>query len=168
MKNGSLLSNGRDWNEAAGALLYMLETSDCGRGQMMLNGLGKAADARRALMEAFQNYIEDLADARALELIRYAIEHPPAARPARPVRRAFPLAALQPEDSKLEPFFRNKQKEAEIRRALPANQRQKWARYYKKFGCLICRSKAKPHSSCGMCSRCRTRVAARLREIAKP
>jgi hypothetical protein len=67
----------------------------------------------------------------------------------------------------LEPWFQSPAVSAEIRRHQSIFQQRKWALYYGKWGCIVCGTKERPHSSRGFCARCQANVVNRLIVIEK-
>ena len=77
-----------------------------------------------------------------------------------------PLAELS-EEVLLEPWFLPKEIADEILRLLPLPHRQRWARYFEKWGCLMCARKDVIHGSKGFCNRCRVLIQERLKTAIK-
>ncbi len=67
----------------------------------------------------------------------------------------------------LEPWFRTRQLAYEIQRLQTIPERKKWGIWFQRNGCLVCRTKKKPHFGNGMCHRCRDRVFQQLKAIEK-
>jgi hypothetical protein len=87
-------------------------------------------------------------------------------------RRALPRAAKgrQPrlrqgngvhDVTALDPFFRPRQESNAIRRQQTVTQRNLWALYYERYGCLRCGGKDKPYESNGLCVDCHGTIVAR-------
>jgi hypothetical protein len=81
------------------------------------------------------------------------------------VQAEFARCMANREDLVFQPFFQAKKVSDEIRRMQTIPEQRKWALYFKKWGCLVCRSQQAPHSSCGMCGDCHARTVGRLRGI---
>ncbi len=62
----------------------------------------------------------------------------------------------------LQPWFLNKECTAAIRRIVPRALLHKMRYYFEDWGCLICKSKDRPHASNGMCGQCAARIKKRL------
>ena len=62
----------------------------------------------------------------------------------------------------LQPWFLNNECAAAIRRIVPPALLHKMRYYFEDWGCLICKSKNRPHASNGMCGQCATRIQKRL------
>ena len=61
-----------------------------------------------------------------------------------------------------QPFFQQRKVADEIRRLQTVPERNKWSRYYDRWGCLRCNTRKVPHSSIGMCRDCRSLIRKRL------
>jgi hypothetical protein len=62
----------------------------------------------------------------------------------------------------LQPWFSNNECAAAIRRVVPPTLFHKMRYYFEDWGCLICKSKERPHVSNGMCGQCAARIQKRL------
>lgn len=65
----------------------------------------------------------------------------------------------------LEPFFRDAATAKTIRRLQSVSEREKWAVYFARHGCLVCEDRRRPYSENGMDLRCRRRTYERLRAV---
>lgn len=155
-------------------LHYAATSSDASRNQMVLNALAKAADARRDALDSIKEWVGREAEARAIELIRHMLQQVRSGKIKKPKRTPHPikptlrLPEKLPDQLALEPFFCDRETANALLKALPVNQRRKWAAFYQAYGCLLCGTKRQPHASSGMCSRCRGRVQARLKRVLTP
>ena len=84
---------------------------------------------------------------------------------ARIVKEQVAAILADREDLTLRPFFDTHNLAAELRRLQKMPARRKWAVYFERHGCLICRTKRAFHMACGMCNTCYERTARRLRFI---
>lgn len=75
------------------------------------------------------------------------------------------VEAVSGGDSTFEPWFRTKSVSNEIRKIQTVSEREKFSRYFEKWGCLICETKETGHSALGMCRNCHTRTSQRLNAI---
>jgi hypothetical protein len=66
-------------------------------------------------------------------------------------------------DSIFEPFFQPAAIEQQMRKQMTVPQREKFAAYYEKWGCLRCDTKKKIHSGLGMCGTCHALIRDRLK-----
>ncbi len=73
----------------------------------------------------------------------------------------------QREDGIFQPFFQSRRIYQELKKLQSVPEQRKWSMYFSRYGCLFCKSKKRPHSSCGMCLRCKMCVAQRLNAIVK-
>jgi hypothetical protein len=64
-----------------------------------------------------------------------------------------------------QPYFQSKRVVQEIRKQQTVSEQEKWSRYFKKWGCDVCKTKKRPHSAHGRCNPCHQRTYQRLREI---
>ncbi len=69
------------------------------------------------------------------------------------------------DDALFEPYFRPKRVADEIRRHQSVSEQRKWAMYFEKWGCIVCRRKKAMHAGNGYCSKCRIRIVSRLKTI---
>src|SRR5580704_1297050 len=60
------------------------------------------------------------------------------------------------QDFVFEPWFRSQQVSVQIRALKSVPERQVWEVFFKKWGCMVCRTKQKNHASLGMCGHCHT------------
>jgi hypothetical protein len=66
-----------------------------------------------------------------------------------------------------QPWFRSRPETAAIRAKQSIPERQKWAAYYRRWGCLYCHRKTREHVCLGFCHACHQRVFRRLRAIVR-
>ena len=67
----------------------------------------------------------------------------------------------------MHPYFQSRRVYQEFKRLQSVPEQRKWAVHYDRFGCTRCKTKKRPHSSCGMCLRCKMQVAQQLKSIVK-
>jgi len=65
------------------------------------------------------------------------------------------------EATQLGPFFHPRQEALAIRRQQTVTERNLWALYYARYGCLRCDGKDRPHASNGLCAKCRSTIVNR-------
>lgn len=129
---------------------------------MLLQRLNQAS----LLREDLANTEDRLARAQAEELfiefmiscktLRPSTTQPPTERPARGEETQDVIDATQ-----LGPFFHSRQQALAIRRQQTVAERNVWALYYARYGCLRCDGKDKPHQSNGLCGNCHATIASR-------
>ena len=90
-----------------------------------------------------------------------------AAEMDRRMERKFAEMLARRDDGFMQPFFQSRRVYQELKRLQSVPEQRKWAVYFSRYGCLFCKSKKRPHSSCGMCHPCKLRVAQRLGAIVK-
>jgi hypothetical protein len=155
-----------------GLLQYLTEISEAGQSQVELNAMGEAADARRTLVEAMDQWVDALANAKAAEAIRKFLMRQAKGRVIFPgerrARRGSSRREAEPlgDEYALEPFFSSQPEARAVLAALPMNQRRKWAKYFDAYGCLLCGDRTQLHSGNGMCGRCRNRILERMKRLA--
>jgi hypothetical protein len=66
-----------------------------------------------------------------------------------------------------QPWFLSREQTATVRTKQTIPEREKWKRYYARWGCLICRRKSGVHTGLGMCQTCHCRVHGRLKTIVR-
>ena len=71
------------------------------------------------------------------------------------------------DDGMMHPYFESRRVYQELKRHQSVPEQRKWAVYFSRFGCTRCKTKKRPHSSCGMCLRCKMQVAQQLKSIVK-
>ncbi len=71
------------------------------------------------------------------------------------------------DDGIIQPYFQSRRVYHEFKRLQSVPEQRKWSVYFCRFGCTRCKTKKRPHSSCGMCLRCKMRVAQQLKSIVK-
>jgi hypothetical protein len=81
------------------------------------------------------------------------------------IQRRVAEALADKEQSLLEPWFNSRKVTEEILRLQGVFHRRKFALYYEKWGCIICRKKRTRHGSLGMCQTCHIRIVQRMRRI---
>jgi len=64
-----------------------------------------------------------------------------------------------------EPFFRSRQEAYEIRRLQTVPERKVWAVRFERRGCLLCKTKERPHGAIGFCAPCYAKVGQELKAI---
>jgi MerR-like DNA binding protein len=75
--------------------------------------------------------------------------------------------ALSTNDSIFQPFFQSQSVAHEIKRRQTVAEQQKYVNRFKKYGCMICETKDRPHQSLSMCATCYRREVQRLREVVR-
>lgn len=113
----------------------------------------------------FYSLVEELADARghmwALEIVSEYRQTRPALPPA-PNEDHPPSQGNPPRDvTVLDPFFRPRQESNAIRCQQTVTERNLWALYYARYGCLRCDGKDEPHESNGLCANCHRTIVTR-------
>ena len=73
----------------------------------------------------------------------------------------------QREDGIFQPFFQSRRIYQELKKLQSVPEQRKWSMYFSRYGCLVCKTKKRPHSSCGMCMRCKMLVVQRLNAVVK-
>lgn len=158
------------------ALDFLLDTSKVSLGNIQLQAGSKASNARKELLALLDEWVSESAFAfftawlqkHQDELLRPAASEPLPTRECDERNAARSLAAdVMGESDPLEPFFQPRAVSAAILGKQRVSHRHKWPRYYASFGCLVCKSKQKPHDRCGMCGTCYRRTWERLRAILK-
>ena len=81
------------------------------------------------------------------------------------VQREVAEALVQREGMQFEPWFRSRRVAEEIRRLQTVPERRVSAACYERWGCMICRTTSRPHTSHGMCGRCNALHGGRRKEI---
>jgi len=81
------------------------------------------------------------------------------------VREKVAEIISQQQDLLFVPFFDSKAVSDAIRRLQTVPARRRWAIYFERHGCLICRKKKTTHSGVGMCPNCHAKIAQRLGTI---
>jgi hypothetical protein len=81
------------------------------------------------------------------------------------VRREIAEARVQNEGMLFEPWFRSRRVAEEIRRLQTVPERRVSAACYERWGCMICRTKSRPHAGHSMCGRCNALHGGRRKEI---
>lgn len=81
------------------------------------------------------------------------------------VREKVAEIISQQQDLLFVPFFDSKAVTDAIRRLQTVPARRRWAIYFERHGCLICRKKKTTHSGVGMCLKCHARITHRLSAI---
>ncbi len=71
------------------------------------------------------------------------------------------------EDGIFQPFFQSRRIYQELKKLQSVPEQRKWSMYFSRYGCLVCKTKKRPHSSCGMCMRCKMLVVQRLNAVVK-
>ena len=64
-----------------------------------------------------------------------------------------------------EPFFRSRQIAYELKRLQTITEQEKWSVYFKRRGCLVCQTRERIHTGCGMCQNCYPRIFRELTQI---
>jgi len=64
-----------------------------------------------------------------------------------------------------EPFFRSRQEAYEIRRLQTVPERRVWAVRFERHGCLLCKTRERPHGAIGFCAPCYAKVGQELKAI---
>jgi hypothetical protein len=180
--------------DSQGLIRYISEASKIARANFNLERLGRAANARSALFNLVQGWVIACAyDPKQLpaqgpfkrELYSLIEEIGDAYGQMWAVRvvsqyeeegRALPRAAKgrQPrlrqgngvhDVTALDPFFRPRQESNAIRRQQTVTQRNLWALYYERYGCLRCQGKDKAYESNGLCVDCHGTIASRRKGL---
>jgi hypothetical protein len=81
------------------------------------------------------------------------------------VQRQVAEIMAQRDEFLFQPFFQQKKVADEIKRLQTVPERNKWNRYYHRWGCLACRTRKVPHCSLGMCAGCHGRIIQRLKSV---
>jgi hypothetical protein len=180
--------------DSQGLIRYISEASKIARANFNLERLGRAANARSALFNLVQGWviacaydpkqlpaqapfkrelyslIEEIGDAYGqMWAVRVVSQYEQEGRALPPRAKERPLRRRQgngPLDmTPLDPFFRPRQESNAIRRQQTVTQRNIWALYYARYGCLRCSGKAKPYESNGLCPDCYTMIVARRKGL---
>ena len=56
-----------------------------------------------------------------------------------------------------QPYFQSRRVAQELKRIQSVPEQRSWALVYEQWGCTHCKTKERPHSSCGMCGPCKTK-----------
>jgi hypothetical protein len=176
--------------ESQALMRYLSEASKISRANFNLERLGRAANARCGLFNLIRGWViacaynpkqlpvqapfkrelysllDQMGDAYGqMWAVRVISEF-------ERTRHALPRAAKgrQPrlrqrnrvhDVTALDPFFRPRQESNAIRRQQTVTQRNLWALYYERYGCLRCGGKDKPYESNGLCVGCHGTIVAR-------
>ena len=54
-----------------------------------------------------------------------------------------------------QPYFQSRRVAQELKRIQSVPEQRSWALVYEQWGCTHCKTKKRPHSSCGMCGPCK-------------
>jgi hypothetical protein len=81
------------------------------------------------------------------------------------VRQKVSEVLAEREEFLLEPFFRSAEDAKTIRRLQSVSEREKWAVYFARYGCVVCQDSHRPYDENGMDLRCRRRTYERLRAV---
>ena len=90
-----------------------------------------------------------------------------AAEMDRRMEQKFAELLARRDDGIIQPYFHRRRVYQEFKRLLSVPEQRKWSVYFCRFGCTRCKTKKRPHSSCGMCLRCKMQVAQQLKSIVK-
>lgn len=71
-------------------------------------------------------------------------------------------ALTHPTDSDFQPFFQPRDIANEIKRRQTVQEQHKFSYAYEDWGCLVCGTTERPHSSLWMCASCYRRASSRL------
>jgi hypothetical protein len=69
------------------------------------------------------------------------------------------------EATQLGPFFHSREEALAIRRHQTVTERNLWALYYERYGCVRCDGKDKPHQSNGLCANCHQTIVVRRKGL---
>lgn len=85
------------------------------------------------------------------------------------VQREVAKALASRDDFIFQPFLQSKRVSDEIRRIQNVPERQKWRKYFDRWGCVVCGTKTEIYDGggCGMCRSCHSRIFQRLQQILK-
>jgi len=83
------------------------------------------------------------------------------------VERQVAEIMAQRDEFVFQPFFQNQKVSNEIRRLQTMPERNKWGRYYDRWGCLRCGTRKVPHMTLGMCRACYSTTVSRLITVIK-
>jgi hypothetical protein len=83
------------------------------------------------------------------------------------VERQVAEIMAQRDEFVFQPFFQNQKVSNEIRRLQTMPERNKWGRYYDRWGCLHCHTRKIPHGALGMCQACHRTIQNRLNALIK-
>ncbi len=62
-----------------------------------------------------------------------------------------------------QPYFQNRRVAQELKKLQSVPEQRSWSLIYEQYGCTHCRTKKRPHASCGMCGPCYTKWLYRKR-----
>jgi len=146
---------------------YLLTISDISRDNFQLRQLNSAAEFRHELSRLCEAWVMARAQQVIVEVIR-AWEKRPRSLPeaGKEVEVACGRAEPPTDVTALDSFFRSRDESNAIRREQTPSQRNRWALYYGRYGCLLCGAKDQLYDSDGMCHRCRMRILHRLSRLA--
>ena len=66
------------------------------------------------------------------------------------------VAKIMAHRDDFQPYFQSRRVAQELKKLQSVPEQRSWALVYEQWGCTHCRSKKRPHSSCGMCGPCKT------------
>ena len=151
---------------------YLLRTSDISRDNFLLRQLHSGAEFRRELSRLCEAWVMARAQEVIVEMIRASQKRPRSVLETATqvegdlvVQVARPRTPAPSDVTALDPFFRSREEANGIRRTQTPSQRNRWALYYGRYGCLLCGAKDQLYDSDGMCHRCRMRILHRLSRL---
>jgi len=146
---------------------YLLTASDISRDNFELRQLGSAAEFRHKLSILCEAWATARAQQLLVEMIRASAKPPRSLLEAgKEVEVACRRVGAPNDVTAFDPFFRPREEANAIRREQTPSQRNRWALYYGRYGCLLCGAKDQLYDSDGMCHRCRMRILHRLSRLA--
>jgi len=64
-----------------------------------------------------------------------------------------------------QPYFQNRRVAQELKKLQSVPEQRSWALVYEQWGCTHCKTKKRPHSSCGMCGPCKIKWVYRKKAV---
>lgn len=153
-------------SDSQGLIKYLSEASQVSRDNVFLRELGNTANFKREMVKLVEFWIVAQARTMLVQWIEgYQKTHVAAPSPAAPKKALASRAPRYLEIGEFQSFFRTQAESATVRKAQTVSQRNRWALYFKKWGCLLCQKRHLPHASNGMCKLCHDRIYERLRSL---
>jgi hypothetical protein len=85
----------------------------------------------------------------------------------RMMERKFAELLARRDDTAFQPYLQRRCVYQELRKLQSVPERRVWAVVYERHSCTHCRTKERPHSACGLCTRCYPKIFGQKRAIEK-
>ncbi len=70
-------------------------------------------------------------------------------------------------DTAFQPYLQSRRLYQELRKLQTVPERRAWAVHYERHSCTHCRTQARPHGACGLCTLCYPKILGQKRAIEK-